>query len=180
MEKIRNKLTFCLKVISCILLIASWTYFLSPEENKLFHSNKKKIIKTRKVKRVKEIEKKIVVSKITNKKKKPTIIKEVSNDFPKPVILKPKTTNTKEIKIKEGVKENKNEITVKKDIPVRLHFTAENAGCGRQLVISGLDVRALSQNGEEAIVEFTPTKEGSYQYSCGMRMFPPGNFVVTV
>ena len=74
---------------------------------------------------------------------------------------------------------DKSEITVKKDIPVRLHFTAENAGCGRQLVIYGLDVRALSQNGEEAIVEFTPTKEGSYQYSCGMRMFPPGNFIVT-
>jgi len=75
---------------------------------------------------------------------------------------------------------DKSEITVKKGIPVRLHFTAENAGCGSYLKIYGLnDVHALSQNGQEAIVDFTPTQEGTYQYSCGMRMYPPGNFIVT-
>jgi plastocyanin domain-containing protein len=74
---------------------------------------------------------------------------------------------------------DKRELTVKKGIPVRLHFTAVNAGCGSLLVIYGLDVKALSKNGQEAVVEFTPTQEGTYQYSCGMRMFPPGNFIVT-
>ena len=74
---------------------------------------------------------------------------------------------------------DKSEITVKKGIAVRLHFTAENAGCGSYLVIYGLNVKALSKNGQEAITEFTPQQEGTYQYSCGMHMFPPGNFIVT-
>lgn len=74
---------------------------------------------------------------------------------------------------------DKSEITVKKGIPVRLHFTAQNAGCGSYLVIYGLDVKVLSRNGEEAVVEFTPEQEGTYQYSCGMRMYPPGKFIVT-
>ncbi len=73
---------------------------------------------------------------------------------------------------------DKSEITVKKGIPVRLHFTAINAGCGAQLVIYGTDVRVISRNGQEAVVEFTPDKEGTYEYNCGMRMFPPGRFVV--
>ncbi|MEW6036616.1 MAG: cupredoxin domain-containing protein [Candidatus Micrarchaeota archaeon] len=74
---------------------------------------------------------------------------------------------------------DKSEITVRRGIPVRLHFTAINAGCGAQLVIYGTDVRVISRNGQEAVVEFTPDKEGTYEYNCGMRMFPPGRFVVT-
>ncbi len=74
---------------------------------------------------------------------------------------------------------DKDEITVKKGVPVRLHFTAINAGCGSTLVISGLGVRATSRNGQESVVEFTPTEEKTYQYSCPMRMFGPGKFIVT-
>ncbi len=75
---------------------------------------------------------------------------------------------------------DKNEVTVKKGIPVRLHFTAVNAGCGSYLKIYGIDGAGVqSKGGQEAVVEFTPTQEGTYQYSCGMRMYPPGNFVVT-
>ena len=75
---------------------------------------------------------------------------------------------------------DKMQITVKKGIPVRLHFTAQNAGCGSYLKIYGIDgANVLSQNGQEAIVEFTPTQEGTYQYTCGMRMFAPGKFIVT-
>ncbi len=75
---------------------------------------------------------------------------------------------------------DKQEITVKKGIPVRLHFTADpDAGCGRQVVIYGLDVRAVSQNGEEDVVEFTPQDAGTYEYSCGMRMWGPGKLIVT-
>jgi hypothetical protein len=71
-------------------------------------------------------------------------------------------------------------ITVKKSIPVRLHFTADtDAGCGRQLVIYGLNVQAVSQNGEEDVVEFTPQDAGTYEYSCGMHMWGPGKLVVT-
>lgn len=74
---------------------------------------------------------------------------------------------------------DRQEITVKKGIPVRLHFTAEpNAGCGRQMVIYGLNVQAISRSGEEAVVDFTPEKEGVYEYNCGMRMWKPGKLVV--
>jgi plastocyanin domain-containing protein len=72
-----------------------------------------------------------------------------------------------------------NELRVKAGVPVRLHFTAEpTAGCGRMLVIYGLNVRVTSTNGEEEIAEFTPTQAGTYDYSCGMRMFGPGKFIV--
>lgn len=74
---------------------------------------------------------------------------------------------------------DKSEIVVKKGVPVRFHFSAKNAGCGSLLVIYGLDVKVVSQNGEEKVVEFTPQKEGTYEYNCGMRMFDPGKFVVT-
>lgn len=74
---------------------------------------------------------------------------------------------------------DKSEIVVKKGIPVRLHFTAQNAGCGSQLVIYGMNVKALSKNGQETVVEFTPQNEGTFEYNCGMRMMDPGRFVVT-
>lgn len=72
------------------------------------------------------------------------------------------------------------EIDVRKGSLVRLHFSADpNAGCGRQMVIYGLNIRAASQNGEEDVVEFIPQQEGTYEISCGMRMWGPGKLVVT-
>jgi plastocyanin len=74
---------------------------------------------------------------------------------------------------------DKGEVTVKAGSPVRLHFTADpDAGCGRQMVIYGLNVKAISKSGEEDIVEFTPQKAGTYEYNCGMRMWRPGKLVV--
>jgi heme/copper-type cytochrome/quinol oxidase subunit 2 len=76
-------------------------------------------------------------------------------------------------------KYDKQEITVEKGIPVRLHFTADpDAGCGRQMVIYGMDVRVVSIGGAEDVVEFTPQKAGSYEYNCGMRMWQPGTLKV--
>ena len=74
---------------------------------------------------------------------------------------------------------DKNSITVKSGVPVRLHFSADpNAGCGRQLVVYGLNAQAVSRSGEEQVVEFTPNSPGNYQYSCGMRMWGPGKLIV--
>lgn len=71
------------------------------------------------------------------------------------------------------------QITVNKGEPVRLHFSADpDAGCGRALVIYGLNVKALSRNGEEDVVDFTPEQAGTYEYNCGMRMWRPGKLVV--
>ena len=75
---------------------------------------------------------------------------------------------------------DKLEVSVKKGVRVKLHFTADpGAGCGRQIVLYGLDTKALSRNGEEAVVEFTPKNAGVYTYSCGMMMWGPGKLVVS-
>ncbi|MFN7991827.1 MAG: cupredoxin domain-containing protein [Candidatus Micrarchaeia archaeon] len=74
---------------------------------------------------------------------------------------------------------DKQEVTVKKGMLVRLHFTADrNAGCGRQMVIYGLNVNAISRSGEESVVEFTPQQAGTFEYNCGMRMWRPGRLNV--
>ena len=74
---------------------------------------------------------------------------------------------------------DKQEVTVKRGQPVRLHFTADpNAGCGRQLVIYGMNVRAISRSGEENVVDFTPQQAGTFEYNCGMRMWKPGKLIV--
>ncbi|MBI5228411.1 cupredoxin domain-containing protein [Candidatus Micrarchaeota archaeon] len=73
---------------------------------------------------------------------------------------------------------DKPELTVKKGIPVRLHFSAKDAGCGSYLVLDGFNVKLLSRNGEEQIAEFTPAKEGTYAFHCSMNMFR-GKMVVS-
>lgn len=74
---------------------------------------------------------------------------------------------------------DKTELTVKKGVPVRLHFSADaDAGCGRSLVVYGLNVRLTAKNGQEAVAEFTPQEAGTYEYSCSMRMFGPGKLIV--
>ena len=72
-------------------------------------------------------------------------------------------------------------LTVKKGVPVRLHFTADpNAGCGKEMVIYGMGISATSNNGEEDVVEFVPQQEGTYQISCGMRMWGPAQLVAAL
>jgi heme/copper-type cytochrome/quinol oxidase subunit 2 len=74
---------------------------------------------------------------------------------------------------------DKQEVSVKRGVPVRLHFTADpNAGCGRQMVLYGLNVNAISKSGEENVVEFTPNDAGTFEYNCGMRMWKPGKLIV--
>jgi plastocyanin domain-containing protein len=71
------------------------------------------------------------------------------------------------------------QVTVRKGIPVKLHFSAEaSAGCGRALYLDGFNVQLVSRSGEEQMAEFTPEKEGTYAYHCGMNMFR-GRMVVT-
>ncbi len=72
------------------------------------------------------------------------------------------------------------QLSVTSKEPVRLHFRADsNAGCGRQIVIYGLGIKAVSVNGEESIVDFVPQEPGTYEYNCGMRMWKGGKLVVT-
>lgn len=63
-------------------------------------------------------------------------------------------------------------LQVKAGIPVEFHFSADsNVGCGRQLILDGLGVNLVSQNGEDQVARFTPTAPGTYAYHCGMNMF---------
>lgn len=74
---------------------------------------------------------------------------------------------------------DKQEVTVKSGIPVKLHFTTQgNVGCGSILVLYGLNQKTTSKNGQEGMIEFTPTQKGTYEYNCGMRMWQPGRLVV--
>ncbi|MFH0885376.1 MAG: cupredoxin domain-containing protein [Candidatus Micrarchaeota archaeon] len=83
------------------------------------------------------------------------------------------------IKAKNDGTYDKAELTVNAGSPVRLHFTADpDAGCGRQMVIYGLNIKAKSLNGEENVVDFIPKQAGTYGYNCGMRMWRAGKLVV--
>lgn len=62
-------------------------------------------------------------------------------------------------------------ITVKKGVPVKLNLEASaNAGCTRSIVFPDFNIRKLVPKGGKAAVEFTPTKAGTYQFSCSMGM----------
>ena len=70
-------------------------------------------------------------------------------------------------------------VTVKKGMPVRVHFSADKAaGCGSSLIIPAFKMWLLSVNCVEQIAVFTPRQEGTFEYSCSMRMFR-GKMVVT-
>jgi hypothetical protein len=70
-------------------------------------------------------------------------------------------------------------ITVKKGIPVRWLIEAPPSsihGCNNRIFIPEYDIEYTFKYGEN-VIEFTPTKEGSFRYSCWMYMMF-GNIVV--
>ncbi|MDO8627305.1 MAG: cupredoxin domain-containing protein [Candidatus Diapherotrites archaeon] len=65
-----------------------------------------------------------------------------------------------------------NRITVKKGIPVKINFFAEsNAGCSRSVTFPDFNVKKIVQTNTSDFVEFTPEKEGTFQFYCAMGMF---------
>ncbi|MEM4295275.1 MAG: cupredoxin domain-containing protein [Candidatus Anstonellales archaeon] len=67
---------------------------------------------------------------------------------------------------------DKKVVRVKKGIPVKLYFSADKyAGCGKIMLIREFGITLESYDGETVQATFTPNKEGSYEYSCAMRMF---------
>lgn len=64
------------------------------------------------------------------------------------------------------------DIIVQKDIPVKIIINAEKrylAGCNNEIIINEYNIRYKLTEGEN-IIEFTPTKEGIYYYTCWMNM----------
>lgn len=72
-----------------------------------------------------------------------------------------------------------NTITVKKGIPVKINIQADaNAGCSRAINFPDFKISKTIPQGGSDIIEFTPTKAGTYQFRCAMNM-ARGTLVVT-
>ena len=62
-------------------------------------------------------------------------------------------------------------IVVKKGIPVRINVQADaNAGCSRAINFPDFKISKTIPQGGSDVIEFTPTKEGTYQFRCAMNM----------
>lgn len=63
-------------------------------------------------------------------------------------------------------------LKVKKDIPVRIHYSADwEAGCGRAVLFPEYKQQAYAPAEGEVLIEFTPTKTGVFPFHCSMKMF---------
>lgn len=64
-----------------------------------------------------------------------------------------------------------NRITVQKDVPVRWIIDGSNAtGCTSVIAIPSLGITQPLKRSGETIIEFTPEKEGTLSFTCGMGM----------
>lgn len=55
--------------------------------------------------------------------------------------------------------------------PVRLVFDRkDSSSCSEEIVIPDFGVKRFLPSGEKTIVEITPTKAGTYAFTCGMSM----------
>lgn len=62
-------------------------------------------------------------------------------------------------------------VRVKKGQPLRLIFDRkEKSPCSDEVVISGFGLRRFLKPFEKTIIDVTPTKAGSYEFTCGMSM----------
>jgi uncharacterized protein len=69
-------------------------------------------------------------------------------------------------------------ITVKKDVPVEWQIQgSDRMGCARSFVVPTFGVNEILNPGKN-VVEFTPTKEGKFTFSCSMGMIR-GTLIVT-
>ncbi len=63
-------------------------------------------------------------------------------------------------------------LRVKKDIPVRIHYSADwEAGCGRAVIFPEYKQQAYAPAEGEVLIEFTPTRTGIFPFHCSMKMF---------
>lgn len=62
-------------------------------------------------------------------------------------------------------------VRVNQGTPVRLVFDRkEKSPCSDEVVIADFGIRRFLKPFEQTVVEFTPTKPGSYDFACGMSM----------
>lgn len=62
-------------------------------------------------------------------------------------------------------------IVVQKERPVRLIFTRqESSACSEKVLLPDFNQNALLPEGEQVALEFTPEKEGEFEFQCQMGM----------
>ena len=62
-------------------------------------------------------------------------------------------------------------VRVKRGIPVRLVFDRqETSGCSEEVVFPDFGVRKFLPARKKTVVELTPERAGSYEFTCGMGM----------
>ena len=62
-------------------------------------------------------------------------------------------------------------IRVKAGLPVRLVFDRqETSGCSEEVVFPDFGVRQYLPANEQTLIEVTPPKRGTYEFTCGMSM----------
>ncbi|MDP2628300.1 MAG: cupredoxin domain-containing protein [Nanoarchaeota archaeon] len=77
----------------------------------------------------------------------------------------------------EGANYVLNPSEFKKDIPVRIEAdVSRTPGCSRSIVIPAFNVRKVVGVGDN-VIEFTPTKKGTFNIACSMNMYQ-GTFKV--
>lgn len=63
------------------------------------------------------------------------------------------------------------QVRVKKGVPVRLVFDRQEAsGCSEEVVIPDFGIRRFLPPHEKTVVELTPERAGSHDFTCGMSM----------
>ena len=87
------------------------------------------------------------------------------------VSAKTSTSGSQEVRITVEGGYSPAVIRVKQGTPVRLVFDRkEKSPCSDEVVISEFGIRRFLKPFEQTVVEFTPAKPGSYDFTCGMSM----------
>lgn len=80
-------------------------------------------------------------------------------------------TGTQEITIQVLGGYSPSLVRVRKGQPVRLTFDRrEKSGCSEEVVLGSFGIRRFLPPFKKTVVEFTPDKSGSYEFTCGMGM----------
>ncbi|HLP79324.1 MAG TPA: sulfite exporter TauE/SafE family protein [Acidobacteriota bacterium] len=78
-----------------------------------------------------------------------------------------------------GYKYEPSTLTVTAGVPVRWTINASKAaGCAKSLIAPSLGIRKTLSSTAPTVIEFTPTKKGSFDFSCSMGMAGPGTIIV--
>ena len=78
-----------------------------------------------------------------------------------------------------GMNYSPSEVSVEKGVPVEMTFARDDKPtCGGKILFPELGIEREVAAGETVTVEFTPTKSGELNFTCGMKMMK-GKIIVT-